>query len=122
MITIVLVEDEWEPELDRLEREPGPATRAQIASHFEKMHFAGIADTHVLSGRLKATITGQGNKDLVGDELALDLKWGNADDDTPGMVDYAWYEQRREDGHDFTKGVDALADGIADIMLRSLRG
>ena len=99
---------ELEAELIRLDNEPGPGTRAALATVLSTGEAVGKAATHVDTGALKASVGSKSDYSAVTKIWQGDIYWGGPLPGPSFPVDYAYYERRRGGGHDYVDSLKVL--------------
>lgn len=108
-------------EFDRLEKMPTPAMVARLDAALEELFAFSQMVVHVDTASLKSSGRKSSTVDQSRNTWEGEIEYGGPSTGVNNPVDYAWYEQRRDDAHDFMKPVTMLADDtFSTAMLKGL--
>ena len=114
--------DEFDREFDRLEKMPDPETVARLDLGLGLLFAVSQSDVHIDTTSLRRSGKQDSSVDESKHRWEGTITYGGLSTGVNNPVDYAWYEQRRDESHDFMRGVldssdmvigDAVEKGIA---------
>lgn len=109
-------------ELERLGRLPGPAAERALDAALEELFGYSQLVVHVRTASLQGSGKTDSSVDRIRHTWSGEITYGGESDGVNNPVDYAWYEQRRDDAHDFMKPVQMRSDQVmGDALLDILR-
>lgn len=108
-------------ELDRLERMPTPEMTNLLDAALAELFGLTQTVVHVQTGSLKSSGRRDSKVNRAGRTWQGEINYGGPSTGVNNPVDYASYEQARDDSHDFMRPVVVLGDGImASAMEKGL--
>lgn len=111
----IYLESDWseiDAELDRLGRMPDPDMVARLDAGLAELFGFSQTVVHVETASLKGSGKKSSKVDRVRKRWEGEITYGGPSTGVNNPVDYAWYEQRRDDPHDFMKPVQVLSDTV----------
>lgn len=112
---------EMDEEIDRLGKMPDAKMSASLEAGLEELFGMSQTVVHIETASLKGSGKRSSESDRVRHKWHGEITYGGESPGVNNPVEYAWYEQRRDDVHDFMKPVHMLAEQVlAEAILRGL--